>query len=86
MIKSLPFWAIAFGSFAFHWTNTIMVLYTPTFIKAKLHVNIKEVSLPVFSNFMKDSTHFFVSYDSNPSSWLPLHCLADVLYLEIHCF
>nr|XP_025855048.1 sodium-dependent phosphate transport protein 1 isoform X1 [Vulpes vulpes]XP_025855049.1 sodium-dependent phosphate transport protein 1 isoform X1 [Vulpes vulpes] len=45
MIKSLPFWAIAFGSFAFHWTNTIMVLYTPTFIKAKLHVNIKENGL-----------------------------------------
>ncbi|XP_019651469.1 sodium-dependent phosphate transport protein 1 [Ailuropoda melanoleuca] len=45
MIKSLPVWAIAFGSFAFHWTNNIMVLYTPTFINSKLHVNIKENGL-----------------------------------------
>ncbi|XP_027963361.1 sodium-dependent phosphate transport protein 1 [Eumetopias jubatus] len=45
MIKSLPVWAIAFGSFAFHWTNNIMVLYTPTFISSKLHVNIKENGL-----------------------------------------
>ncbi|XP_030875885.1 sodium-dependent phosphate transport protein 3-like [Leptonychotes weddellii] len=45
MIKSLPVWAIAFGSFAFHWTNKIMVLYTPTFINSKLRVNIKENGL-----------------------------------------
>ncbi|XP_044116118.1 sodium-dependent phosphate transport protein 1 [Neovison vison] len=42
MIKSLPVWAIALGSFAFHWTNNIMVFYTPTFINSKLRVNIKE--------------------------------------------
>lgn len=45
MIKSLPVWAIALGSFAFHWTNNIMVFYTPTFINSKLRVNIKENGL-----------------------------------------
>ncbi|XP_044912983.1 sodium-dependent phosphate transport protein 1 isoform X2 [Felis catus] len=44
MIKSLPLWAIVFGSFAFHWTN-IMLLYTPTFVDSNLHVNVKENGL-----------------------------------------
>uniref|UniRef100_A0A673TW63 Solute carrier family 17 member 1 n=2 Tax=Suricata suricatta TaxID=37032 RepID=A0A673TW63_SURSU len=45
MIKSLPLWAIVVGSFGFHWTNTIMLFYTPTFVHSKLHVNIKENGL-----------------------------------------
>ncbi|XP_040316247.1 sodium-dependent phosphate transport protein 1 [Herpailurus yagouaroundi] len=45
MIKSLPLWAIVFGSFAFHWTNNIVLFYTPTFVDSNLHVNIKENGL-----------------------------------------
>ncbi|XP_032448990.1 sodium-dependent phosphate transport protein 1 isoform X1 [Lynx canadensis] len=45
MIKSLPLWAIVFGSFAFHWTNNIMLFYTPTFVDSNLHVNVKENGL-----------------------------------------
>ncbi|XP_025772930.1 sodium-dependent phosphate transport protein 1-like [Puma concolor] len=45
MIKSLPLWAIVFGSFAFHWTNNIVLFYTPTFVDSNLHVNVKENGL-----------------------------------------
>ncbi|KAF5925111.1 hypothetical protein HPG69_008788, partial [Diceros bicornis minor] len=33
--------AICLCSFAFLWTNTIIIFYTPTFINSKLHVDIK---------------------------------------------
>ncbi|XP_036767582.2 sodium-dependent phosphate transport protein 1-like isoform X1 [Manis pentadactyla] len=45
MLKSLPLWAISFGTFAFQWTNNIMILFTPVFLDSKLHVSIKQNGL-----------------------------------------
>ncbi|XP_048204307.1 sodium-dependent phosphate transport protein 1-like isoform X2 [Perognathus longimembris pacificus] len=45
MLKSLPLWAISLNGFAFLWTNTLLVTYTPTFINTKLHVDIKQNGL-----------------------------------------
>lgn len=46
MFKSLPLWAIILNTFAFIWSNSLLVTYTPTFISSVLHVNIREVSVP----------------------------------------
>lgn len=53
MLKSLPVWAIVLNTFAFIWSNSLLVTYTPTFINTVLHVNIREVSVLIFK-FMKD--------------------------------
>nr|XP_036850364.1 sodium-dependent phosphate transport protein 1-like isoform X2 [Manis javanica] len=45
MLKSLPLWAISFGTFAFQWTNNIMILFMPVFLNSKLHVSIKQNGL-----------------------------------------
>ncbi|XP_036907306.1 sodium-dependent phosphate transport protein 1-like isoform X3 [Sturnira hondurensis] len=42
ILKSLPVWAISVTCFAFSWTNTIMLMYMPTFLKAKLLINVRE--------------------------------------------
>ncbi|XP_053512002.1 sodium-dependent phosphate transport protein 1 isoform X2 [Artibeus jamaicensis] len=42
IIKSLPVWAISLCCFAFSWTNTIMFMYMPTFLRAKLLINTRE--------------------------------------------
>ena len=46
MLKSLPVWAISLSCFAFSWTNTLMFTYMPTFLRAKLHIDMREVSVP----------------------------------------
>lgn len=45
MLKSLPLWAIILNTFAFIWSNSLLVTYTPTFINTVLHVNIRENGL-----------------------------------------
>lgn len=45
MLKSLPLWAIILNSFAFIWSNSLLVTYTPTFISTVLHVNVRENGL-----------------------------------------
>ncbi|EDL86540.1 solute carrier family 17 (sodium phosphate), member 1, isoform CRA_d [Rattus norvegicus] len=45
MLKSLPLWAIILNSFAFIWSNNLLVTYTPTFISTTLHVNVRENGL-----------------------------------------
>ncbi|EGV94299.1 Sodium-dependent phosphate transport protein 3, partial [Cricetulus griseus] len=45
MLKSLPVWAIVLNTFAFIWSNSLLVTYTPTFINTVLHVNIRENGL-----------------------------------------
>lgn len=58
MLKSLPLWAIILNSFAFIWSNNLLVTYTPTYISTKLHVNVREVSGPFVLIFN------FVNYSS----------------------
>ncbi|XP_060229066.1 sodium-dependent phosphate transport protein 1 isoform X6 [Meriones unguiculatus] len=45
MLMSLPLWAIILNSFAFIWSNSLLVTYTPTFISTVLHVNVRENGL-----------------------------------------
>ncbi|KAM6184925.1 sodium-dependent phosphate transport protein 1 [Rhynchocyon petersi] len=45
MLKSLPIWAISFACFGFFWSNSIMILYIPTYINSVLHINIRENGL-----------------------------------------
>ncbi|XP_045672871.1 sodium-dependent phosphate transport protein 1-like isoform X2 [Phyllostomus hastatus] len=45
MLKSLPVWAISLCCFAFSWTNTIMFMYMPTFLRAKLRIDMRENGL-----------------------------------------
>lgn len=85
MLKSLPLWAIILNSFAFIWSNNLLVTYTPTFISTKLHVNVREVSGPFVLIFN------FVNYSSLSLRvlWPSFsHCLLPALtsHLEIHGF
>ncbi|KAM5294007.1 sodium-dependent phosphate transport protein 1-like isoform 2-T2 [Glossophaga mutica] len=45
MLKSLPVWAISLCCFAFSWTHTLMYMYMPTFLRAKLHIDLRENGL-----------------------------------------
>ncbi|XP_037700190.1 sodium-dependent phosphate transport protein 1 isoform X2 [Choloepus didactylus] len=45
MLKSRPLWVISLSHFAFFWTNTILIVYIPTFINSVFHVNVEENGL-----------------------------------------
>ncbi|XP_008260564.2 sodium-dependent phosphate transport protein 1 isoform X1 [Oryctolagus cuniculus] len=45
MVKSLPLWAISFCCFAYLWTYSMLIVYTPTLINSMLHVDIRENGL-----------------------------------------
>ncbi|XP_027621820.1 sodium-dependent phosphate transport protein 1 isoform X2 [Tupaia chinensis] len=45
MLTSLPLWAVAVVSFAFFWTITLFITYTPKFVDDSLHVDMRKNGL-----------------------------------------